>query len=300
MNTVMGEALQKALASKKNDYSNFIWKGEKVKEGDKFVQVSKRLIDMSEEELNKCYDHCEKMLYNTDPRNLGRYNVLVEVKDQINKCNVELFLRYCENSYKHSENRKRIERRHFWLSLRQFMEDSNKDLIENGKEEIKDWSTISIAKATSNLPGEFEDISIESVLEGCIDCLGAFDKQHLTMTFITKVGLWFTKAEENELGGVSNVDRVRIAKEKLHLPTKLVLKCNAKGLSYYEMRSILTLPKKQKYSDMTTDQLITLRDKVLLRLSKEIDKHIYNWRKLQSQIKLVAKDKGFKINALGK
>jgi hypothetical protein len=116
------------------------------------------------------------------------------------------------------------------------------------------------------------------------------------MTFITKVGLWFTKAEENELGGVSNVDRVRIAKEKLHLPTKLVLKCNAKGLSYYEMRSILTLPKKQKYSDMTTEQLVTLRNKVLLRFQREVDGHIYSWRKLQKQIEMVAKSKGVDLN----
>lgn len=124
----------------------------------------------------------------------------------------------------------------------------------------------------------------------------AFNKQHLTMTFITKMGLWFTKAEENELKGNSNADRLRIAKEKLHLPEKLNLKFSEKGLSYHEMRAILILPKKQKYSDMTTEQLTTLRNKVLLRFQREVDGHIYSWRKLQKQIELVARNRGIVLN----
>jgi hypothetical protein len=62
------------------------------------------------------------------------------------------------------------------------------------------------------------------------------------------------------------------------------------------MRAILILPKKQKYSDMTTEQLVTLRNKVLLRFQREVDGHIYNWRKLQKQIELVAKNKGIDLN----
>jgi hypothetical protein len=62
------------------------------------------------------------------------------------------------------------------------------------------------------------------------------------------------------------------------------------------MRAMLILPKKQKYSDMTTEQLITLRNKVLLRFQREIDGHIYSWRRLQKQIELVAKSKGIEIN----
>ena len=38
MNTVLGHALQEAMNAKKNDLSSFVWKGEKKKEGDKFVQ----------------------------------------------------------------------------------------------------------------------------------------------------------------------------------------------------------------------------------------------------------------------
>ena len=285
MNTVLGDALQKAMNSKKNDFSSFVWKGEKRKEGDKYVQDSIKIVDMDADQLKKCYEHCEKMLHNDDPKNLGRYNVLDEVTEQINKCNVELLLRFFENSYL-KDNREDIRRRSLWVSLRQF---------KANNPEITDLSMVPLTKISSNLPSEFDDVNIQDTMDGCLDYLGAFNKQHLTMTFITKMGLWFTKAEENELKGNSNAERLKIAKEKLHLPEKLNLKFSEKGLSYHEMRAILILPKKQKYSDMTTEQLVTLRNKVLLRFQREVDGHIYSWRKLQKQIEMVAKSKGINL-----
>ena len=287
MNNVLGDALQKAFDAKKNDYSNFVWKGEKRKEGDKYVQESEKIVDMTPERLIECWKHCEKMLRNDDTKHLGRYNVLEEVTSQINKCNTELLLRYFENTYQRRENVSATKRFSLMVSLRQLMSNNT---------EISDWSIVPISHISDNLPDEFKDISIEDVLNGCTDNLGAFNKQHLTMTFITKMGLWFTKAEENELKGNSNTERLKIAKERFHLPSKLVLRFSEKGLSYHEMRAMLTLPKKQKYSDMTTDQLVTLRNKVLLRLSREIDGHIYSWKRLQKQIELVAKSKGINLN----
>jgi histidyl-tRNA synthetase len=286
MNTALGEALKKAMDSKKNDYSAFVWKEEKRKEGNKLVQDSIRIIDMTPEQLKRCYEHCDKMLNNEDPKHLGRYNVLEEINSQINKCNVELLLRYFENNYL-KDNREDIKRRTLWFSLRKLMENNP---------EINDWSIVPITKISSNLPSEFNDINIADVMDGCLDYLGVYDKQHLTMTFITKMGLWFNKAEESELKGNSNVDRLRIAKEKLHLPEKLNLKFSEKGLSYHEMRAMLILPKKQKYSDMTTKQLSVLRDKVLLRLQREIDGHIFNWKRLKKQLELVAESKGINLH----
>jgi hypothetical protein len=285
--STIGDALQKALDNKKNDYSNFIWKGEKKKEGKKFVQESERMIDMSPERLKECWQRCEIMLHNDDPKHLGRYNVLNEVLSQINKCNVELLLRYFENTYQPRENTVATKRSSLMVSIRQLM---------SNNPEIQDWTGISISKIGENIPDEFKDININDVLDGCIDNLGSFQKQHLTMTFITKTGLWFTKAEEAEFKCANNIERLKLAKERLHLPAELVLRLNEKGLSFKEMRAILTLPKKQKYSDMTTDQLVTLRNKVLLRLSREIDSHIYSWKRLQKQIELVAKSKGINLN----
>lgn len=296
MNNTLGDALQKALDAKKNDYSNFVWKGEKRKDGDKYVQESEKIVDMSPERLKECWNHCEKMLRNDNPKHLGRYNVLEEVIEQINKCNVELFLRYCENSYLKRENITPTPRFKMMIGIRSFIANSEKEAEEKG---VKlDWSKISVQHLGNEIPAEFNDISIADVLDGCIDNLGTFSKQHITMTFVTKMGLWFTKAEENELKGTTNgnTERLKIAKERLHLPTKLVLRFSEKGLSFHEMRAMLTLPKKQKYSDMTTEQLVTLRNKVLLRLSREIDGHIFSWKRLQRQIEIVAKSKGIKLN----
>lgn len=298
--STLGDALQKALNEKasnaKNDYSNFVWKGQKKKEGDKFVQDSEKFIDMTPERLKECYKHCEKMLYSEDPRNLGRYNVLDEVVDQINKCNVELFLRYCENSYLRRENFAATPRFKMMLSLRQFIRNSEAEAEEKGI--TLDWKNISLTHTTNELPAEFSDISVADALEGCIDNLGSMDKKHLTMTFIAKMGLWFTKAEENELRGAgnSNADRLKVAKDRLHLPSKLVLRFSEKGLSFHEMRAILILPKKQKYTDMTTEQLLTLRNKVLPRLLKEIDSHIFSWKRLMRQIEIIARAKNIDLN----
>lgn len=296
MNTMLGEALQKALNTTKNDYSTFVWKGEKRKEGDKYVQDTEKFIDMTPQRLKECYKHCERMLYSEDPKNLGRYNVLEEVVEQMNKCNVELFLRYCENSYLKRENFVATPRFKMMLSLRQIIKNTEADAEEKGI--TLDWKQISISHTTPELPAEFADISVADALDGCIDGLGTFNKQHLTMTFIAKMGIWFTKAEERELKGVanSNVDKLKVAKDRLHLPSKLVLRFSEKGLSYHEMRAILILPKKQKYTDMTTEQLLTLRNKILPRLLKEIDSHIFNWKRLQKQIEIIARHAGIDLN----
>jgi hypothetical protein len=287
MNTVLGEALQQAFDAKKPDYSSFVWKGEKRKEGDRYVQDNEKIDSMSPERLKECYKHCNRMLYSEDPKHLGRYNVLEEVTEQIVNCNTELLLRYFENSYLRNENRPATKRFSLMISLRELMKNNP---------EISDWNAVTLSTFSKNIPEEFQDITVENILNGCTDNLGAFNKQHLTMTFITKMGLWFTKAEENEFKCNSNSERLKVAKERLHLPEKLILRFSEKGLSYHEMRAILILPKKQKYSDMTTEQLSTLRNKVLLRLSREIDSHIYSWKRLMHQIELVAKSKGVDLN----
>ena len=293
-NTVLGDTLKKAIEAKKNDYSAFVWKGEKKKEGDKYIQSNEKIANMSPERLRECYNHCKKMLYNDDPKHLGRYNVLDEVTEQINKCNVELFLRYCENTYLKREMFIPTPRFRMMLNIRTFIRNSEMEAEEKGI--TINWDEVSISHLGEDIPAEFREISINDALEGCTDTLKAFNKQHLTMSFITKMGLWFTKAEENELKGSSNIERLKIAKERLHLPEKLNLKFSEKGLSYHEMRAMLILPKKQKYSDMTTEQLLTLRNKVLLRFQREVDGHIFSWKRLQKQIELVAKSKGVNLN----
>ena len=145
---------------------------------------------------------------------------------------------------------------------------------------------------------DFKNNSKEDNLGMILFIIGIIFLLITTYTGLTKMGLWFTKAEENELkvAGNSNTDRLKYAKERLHLPSKLILRFSEKGLSYHEMRAILILPKKQKYTDMTTEQLLTLRNKILPRLLKEVDSHIFNWKRLMKQIEIVARSKNIDLN----
>ena len=132
-----------------------------------------------------------------------------------------------------------------------------------------------------NIPEEFRDVTIENVLDGCLDTLGTFDKRHLSLNFLTKLGVWFTPAElkdltvKDEVTG-KNKDRIKVIIERLRLNPNTQIKVSSKGLSYAELRSMLTL-KVKKYSDLTTEQLLTLRNKVLFRFENEIDYHISQW-----------------------
>lgn len=294
MSTTLGDALNEAFKNKKTDYSEFKWKGPKVRNGDKYIQEVVRLIDASPAQLISYYQHCDKMLYNDDPKNPGRYNVFEQVKEEIHKCNVELLVRYFNNNYL-AGSRPAIGKQDLMMMIL---------ALKHNHTQIDDWSKIKmnmISALESHIPGgipdEFANISITDLIDGCTNSLGSFDKSHLTMTFIVKMGLWITKAEENELKGVgnSNLERLNVAKERLRIPAKLNLRFSDKGLSFHEMRAILTLPKRQRYSDMTTEQLLTLRNKVLVRYLKEVDNHIYSWKQLKRQIELVAKSKNVEL-----
>ena len=88
---VMRDKMLEAIDAKNNDIKSFIWKLAKNKSTG--VQEEIRLIDATEEQLNSFYKHCMSMLYSKDKINPGRYTLLDIIKDQREKCNVELYLR---------------------------------------------------------------------------------------------------------------------------------------------------------------------------------------------------------------
>ena len=282
--TQVGDVLKEALRNK--EIGEFIWKWGKEVANDRSSQKTEKLIDMTPEKLIQCYQHCQRMLYNSDPKNLGRSKVFEQVNSEMNKCNTELLLRYYENSYLKDDSRRTITRSPgLIIDLR---------TLQSKNPEIEDWNKILISN-TTDLPAEFSKISVQDLLDGCTDCLGAFNKERITLTFITKMGLWFNKAEENELKGANNLEKVAYAKMRLHLPNEFELKLNERGLSFHEMRAIIILPKKQKYSDMTTEQLLTLRNKILPRFQGAVLKHIKFWNNMIKQIKMVAKYKNIEL-----
>ena len=53
--------------------------------------------------------------------------------------------------------------------------------------------------------------------------------------------------------------------------------------------------KSKKYSELTTDQLVALRNKVLFRFQNEIEYHASQWEDRIKQIKEVAAAKGISL-----
>ena len=73
-------------------------------------------------------------------------------------------------------------------------------------------------------------------------------------------------------------DRLDVIRERHGLKPVVSLYINPKGLTYTELRAMLNLKSKsRKYSDLTTDQLTTLRDRVLFFFEEEVEKHIKQW-----------------------
>ena len=276
--TIIRERLEEAMASKKIDVKNFIWKGEKKEVNGVMTQEEIRLIDADEKQLNKFYNHCMSMLYNQDKQNPGRYLLLDIIKDQIARCNCELFLRWLEQE-------KGKPRFTFLSDVR--------TILDNNKENIPDTTNIPISTIVGGCPDEFKEIPISLIIDGCIDRLGYFNKQHITLSFILKQGLWFTQqelkdlTEKNEDG--TTKDRVEVVKEKLGLTKPGInLYITPKGLNFAQLKAMISLRSK-KYSELTTDQLKTLRNIILFALSDEVRFHINQWEARISQLQEVAK-----------
>ena len=283
--TIIRERLEEAIASKKADIKSFVWKGEKKEVNGVLTQEEIRLIDADENQLKKFYNHCMSMLYNEDKQNPGRYLLLNIIKDQIERCNCELFLRWLEQE-------KGKPRFTFLSDIR--------TILDNNKDSIPDTKSVPISAIVGGCPDEFKDIPISLVIEDCIDRLGYFNKQHITLSFIVKQGLWFTQqelkdlTERNEDGTIK--DRIEVVKERLGLKLKpnVNIYITPKGLTFGQLKAMLLLRSK-KYSELTTDQLKTLRNVILFALSDEVRFHINQWESRITQLKEVAEFKGITL-----
>ena len=284
---VLGEKLTQAINNKESNIENFVWKGPKKEINGVRVQEEIKLIDATPEQLKQFYAHCQSMLYSEDKKNPGRKILLNIIKDQRQKCNAELYLRWLENKYLTNIPEQRVVYPRFLYvkDIREALELN----IETIKKE--DYSTTPITILTSGVPMEFRDVTINDVILGGVDLLGLFDRSHLSLSFITKMGVWLTDKEMNELlerdekGKARN--RIEVIKERFNLRKDINLYPNEHGLSYNELRAMLNL-KTKKYSELTTDQLVVLRDKVLFRFEDEVRFHISQWEDIISKLKQVA------------
>lgn len=284
--TLMGSKMTEAFERKKNDVNSFVWKGPKVSKNGVFVQEEKRLMDCTEKELNDFYNHCLSMLTNKSEKNPGRYVLLEIIKDQRMRCNTELFLRWLEEPM--GPNMPRFK---FREALNAFLT-NNKNVVNPKTFPIDEVVN------SENYPAEFKGIPCDLVLDGCLDRLGRFVKQHITLSFILKQGIWFTAQETKDLtvkdwdGNVR--DKIDVVVENLKLPPTIKLHTNPKGLSYSQLRSMINL-RSRKYSELTTEQLRVLRDRILFSLEESVNLHISQWENRIDQIVNVMKAKGFTL-----
>lgn len=293
MTTVLGDKFVEAINAKNNDIKTFVWKGAKELVNGEKVQNEIRLVDATPEQLNKFYAHCKSMLYSNDKVNPGRYVLLDIIKEQRAKCNAELYLRYLEDG--NPENgRDRYPRFQYLQDLKAFL-NNNKELFPR---EV--LSETLITETTTGIPAEFSDLSIDLVLDACLDTLGRFEKKHITLNFITKMGLWFEPQEMKDLTEKDETtgkvrDRLEVIKERLNLKSSTKLRLDPKGLNYCEFRAMILL-KSKKYSALNTDQLLALRNKVLFRLEEEVAFHASQWETRMDQIRKVAESRGIVLN----
>jgi hypothetical protein len=270
---------------------SFVWKGEKKKFGGEVFQDSVKLIDASEQQLNEWYQHCKLMLYNDSKQHPGRYTLLMIIEDQINKCGVELFLRSLEH--------KGLTRFSFMNTMREFLT-ANDEVYKATKEQYlkEKLGPVTIEFVANGVQDEFKKLPLSLVQDGCLDRLGRMNKQHITLTFILKQGLWFTTQESKDLTEYDINGKVRnkldVAKERLGLRPDTNIIVNPKGLTYSQLRAMINLTSK-KYTDLTTEQLQTLRNRILFASEENIRLHISQWERRINQIQEVANYKGYVI-----
>ena len=286
--TVLKDKLIKAIDAKNNDIKTFVWKLARKSDG---TQEEIKLVDATPEQLKTFYAHCKSMLYSKDKLNPGRYVLLDIIQEQRNKCNVELFLRKLETGAICADGRA-YPRYLYRQDLRSFL-DANKDQFP-----YSEWKNISIAACTNGLSREFERISIDTVMGACLDTLGYIDTKHITFSFILNMGVYLTPAEMKELtekdAEGNNRSKLEVVKERLNINPDVRLVVKPSGLNFTELRAMIGLRPK-KYSELTTDQLTVLRDKVLFKLEDEVRFHIESWETRANQIEKVCEARGITL-----
>lgn len=286
--TVLGDKLGEALSAKANDINNFVWKGPKVNG----VQEEIRLVDADFYQLQKFYNHCNEMLYNKDSKYPGRVVLKDIVQDQIQRCRAELLIRWLRSEKQYTTTN--------------CLEDL-RAIISNNKEELTQdvIKTYAIGNIMNGLPIEFGRVPISLVMDACLDSLGVLDNSHLTLNFIVKMGLWFTPQEMQKPvadGGLYKkdpetgkaVNRLEVVTKELRLNPSISLRIDNTGLSYAEFRSMCRL-KRDKYANLTSDQLRLLSNKVLYRFQDQCEMQAKQWQDKIAEILKVAESKGWDV-----
>lgn len=280
---------------------SYIWKDARVKDMQNPIQVETRLVDMTDDQLQMCYSHCKEMLYNTDPKNLGRMIVLQQISKQLDCIGAELALRYfksltdTQGNYIYTSEGLLCDVLSWVRSIPNYKPADNyrlKDILQ--------------------VPAEYQGVLIEDLIKACKDTLGAFNHSKITRTFIyDRLGLYLTSEELKEID--NDLREHGLNPNKIALQTKIdnhikfplgiqdvTVKINPKGLSGKEFKDMINLKKLKgykycKYSALSDSQLHTLRSKVLHALEARVANQACMWSNLMNQIEEVAKYKHYTL-----
>lgn len=271
----------------------YVWKDAKVITNQKSVrtQNERKMIDMGDSDLLNAYQHCKDMLYNNSNEHPGRYLVLEEISKQIIYCNAELAVRWFLSKI-NKQNNPIYTRFSIILEIQDFLE-------KNPLPEQMQLSDIKLKDIYSGIPADFSNVNIEIFLKACKELLGKFNRSHITQTFIINMGIWFAPDEIKTFEVVERLttmeERINTIKERLNLNSNIKIPIKSTGLNYTQFRSMINLRSNKKYTELTTVQLETLRDKVLFLLEENVHHHINQWETLMSQIEEVCNYKGIKM-----
>lgn len=294
----LGEKLAAAFQEKKNeklriknDMNNWVWKGPKKEVAGVRCQSTIKMVDATPEQLKEMYNHCISMLFNESATNPGRYNLKNIVQEQIDNCTTELCVRWIEGRYfspedVDPENRGKLPRNLLYKELLNIKDNpENKDIPKEEYDNITLRATV-----MSNLPVEFKDVTITQAMAGSLDQLGVFNRKHVTLTFLLKLGIELTQDELKEFN-VSGKKILEEVRERLKIPPYLKFRRNDRGgLSFKELESLIHL-REARYSSMSNDKLLLLKNKVLYRFIKEIDFQILQWEDIIKKLQRVATEK---------
>ena len=268
-----------------NKLETYIWKDKRLSNSKE--QAEWRLIDMGEDQLKQCYQHCKNMLYNNSPNNLGRMLVLDLLDEQIEKCGAELAFRWFK-SLRDANGNLVYSDESLMSELREMIPlETDMDYVKGKKYKLQDYFTV---------PAEFKTVDIKLLQDACRDKLGYFDHSKITMRFLNRLGIYLTHAELNEMNnytqGHTLKEKFEVIKRQLGLD-EFDLRANPNGLTEQEFRDMIHIKTRKgtnkcKYSEMSTNQLKVLRKKVLYALEDEVLVQIKLWETLLKQIEEVA------------
>lgn len=266
----------------------YIWKGPKLNGEQKEI----RLIDCDPDELQKHYNHCMEMLYNTNTRMPGRLTLIKIIEKQIQSCRAELLIRWLrlEKHYTYQQ---------CYEDIRSLIANHNKRKDDKITPDMVEKLPISVLM---EVPSEYKRVSVELVMKACMYALGVLDTSHITLNFLVKLGIFLTQQEmqkelferDPETGKVRN--RLELIKQREGLNSAIRLEVTETGLSYAEFSQMLRMNgKRDKYENFTTAQLKILSEKVLYRFQLRCEEQAKQWEQKAAEIKEVFEYKGWPL-----